>query len=489
MYHLGSGRTQGIEVEEQVDIMTVWRDTCAVLKGTLSKDVFDRWISVIQPLKLTEKTLALGVANDFYHTWLEDNYIPLISSAFTSVTGREVRVSLTVDSECFSKDRGFPPEDTTSAPAEAPADPHTDQELPEEQAAEHTVPIHTHKKVRATDFTLNQKYTFESFVVGSSNEFAHAACWAVAQSPAKAYNPLFMYGGVGLGKTHLMQAIGNHALSTGKYRVAYLSSEAFTNEYIDALLKQRLVNFRQKYRNVDLLLIDDIQFLGGKDQFQEEFFHTFNTLFDGHKQIVLTCDRPANQIPGLEKRLVSRFEWGLATELEIPSVETRIAILQHKANISGLDISEEIITFIAERISSNVRRLEGALIRASSFTSLTKREITLERLEELLHDTLDPKEEELLSIERIQRSVAEYYDLRFTDMMSKKRPANIAFPRQIAMFLARELTDFSLPAIGQAFGKNHATVLHAWRSVNKKRQDNPAINQTLTLLKHRLQQR
>jgi chromosomal replication initiator protein len=472
-------------VEEKVDIKKVWKDTCVVLQDTLSKDVFDRWISVIQPLKLTEKTLTLGVANDFYHTWLEDNYIPLISTAFTSVTGREVRVALTVDSDSFSQDRTIPQRAITeAAPLSDEPEP-----LPQEHLTERTVPIHTHKKARATDFTLNQKYTFESFIVGSSNEFAHAACWAVAQSPAKAYNPLFLYGGVGLGKTHLMQAIGNHALSTGKYKVAYLSSEAFTNEYIDALLKQRLVHFRQKYRNVDLLLIDDIQFLGGKDQFQEEFFHTFNTLFDGHKQIVLTCDRPANQIPGLEKRLVSRFEWGLATELEAPSVETRIAILQHKANSSGLDISEEIITFIAERISSNVRRLEGALIRASSFTSLTKREITLERLEELLHDTLDPKEEEMLSIERIQRAVSEYYDIRFTDMMSKKRPANIAFPRQIAMFLARELTDFSLPAIGQAFGKNHATVLHAWRSVDKKRQDNPAINQTLTLLKHRLQQR
>jgi len=473
-------------VQETID--QAWNGTCDVLKETLSADVFERWISVIQPVKLTEKNLTLSVSNDFYCTWLEENYISLISSAFTSHTGLEVKVHLSVQRE----------ENSTNEPETKTAEVRiTEQTVSNNNLAptreDKPLPIVATPKgktrPRAKDFQLNPNFTFESFIVGSSNEFAHAACSAVAHAPAKAYNPLFMYGGVGLGKTHLMQAIGNHAIKNGKYKVAYLSSEAFTNEYIDALMRKDLHTFRKKYRHVDLLLIDDIQFLGGKEQFQEEFFHTFNALFDGHKQIVLACDRPANQIPGLEKRLVSRFEWGLATELEVPSVETRIAILNQKAEKNGYNVSQEVITFLAERISSNVRRLEGALIRAASFSSLTRKEITMEKLEALLHDALDPKEEEMLSMEKIQRSVAEYYDLRFSDMMSKKRPANIAFPRQIAMYLCRELTDYSLPAIGEAFAKNHATVLHAWRQINKKRQEDPAVNQTLTLLKHRLSQR
>ena len=487
----------------QESLEHAWTGTCNVLKETLSADVYDRWIAVIHPVKLTEKHLTLSVSNDFYCTWLEENYLGLIASAFASFTGMEVKVSLSVQQEpkpdvAVSREQPVAHDMSSCesnrlelAISDAPVNGSTslDNQAREERSLPIIAKPKSQARARAKDFQMNPNFTFESFIVGSSNEFAHAACSAVAQSPAKAYNPLFMYGGVGLGKTHLMQAIGNHAIKNGKYKVAYLSSEAFTNEYIDALMRKDLHTFRKKYRHVDVLLIDDIQFLGGKEQFQEEFFHTFNTLFDGHKQIVLACDRPANQIPGLEKRLVSRFEWGLSTELEVPSVETRIAILNQKAEKNGYNVSEEIITFLAQRISSNVRRLEGALIRAASFSSLTRKEITMEKLEQLLHDALDPKEEEMLSIEKIQRSVAEYYDLRFSDMMSKKRPANIAFPRQIAMYLSRELTDYSLPAIGECFAKNHATVLHAWRHINKKRQEDPAINQTLTLLKHRLQQR
>ena len=431
---------------------------------TLSKDVFDRWIAVIEPKALENDTLILTVANDFYQSWLEENYLPLIRSAIATVSGTQLNIQFAVDST--RKETGM-------------------EAKPEEPVKNlDTVPARVKAPVQ-----LNAKYTFDSFVVGPSNSFAHAAALAVAESPARAYNPLFIYGGVGLGKTHLMQAIGQYVVPRNKASVCYISSETFTNDYIDALQKKALVQFRKKYRSIDLLLIDDIQFLAGKERMQEEFFHTFNTLFENHKQIVLTCDRPASEIAGLEQRLVSRFEWGLVTELESPDVETRIAILRKKQAELNLSLPDDVIAYMAEHVRSNIRRLEGALIRVASYASLTGKETTIESLEYLLRDTLDQEQHEALTAEAVQRTVAEYYDIRLGDMTSKQRPQSIAFPRQVAMYLCRTMTQQSLPAIGNAFGRNHATVLHACRLVSDKMKADPSLRQTMAVLKQRLNQR
>jgi chromosomal replication initiator protein len=335
------------------------------------------------------------------------------------------------------------------------------------------------KKKPKSGKELNPKYTFDDFIIGPSNNFAQAAARAVAEQPAKAYNPLFIYGGVGLGKTHLMQAIGHNILGRGKKHVLYLSTEEFTNEYIDALQNRSLVNFRKKYRNIDLLLIDDIHFLAGKERMQEEFFHTFNALFDAHKQIVMTCDRPASEIPGLEQRLVSRFEWGLVVEMEQPDLETRLAILKTKLRQADVSLSEDVLLYIAQNIKSNIRRLEGALIRVISYSSLTGRDISVSSLERLLHDTLDQEKEAAVTFDTIMKAVAEYYDVRLADMSSTRRQRSVAKPRQVAMFLCRKMTTASLPDIGEAFGKTHATVLHAYRAIGKRADEDDLLKRDI----------
>lgn len=445
----------------------IWGKACEHLQSTLSADVYSRWISVIEPDLFDQKTLSLRVANNFYQSWLEENYLPLIEDAIRVETGETVKVMFSVDNSIQFSGESEAQDAAASKPMSATA---------------------TASKSRSGS-PMNPNYTFDKFVVGSSNSFPHAASLAVAQSPGRAYNPLFLYGGVGLGKTHLMQAIGNHAFEHANLNVAYVSCEAFTNEYIDALQRQTLVKFRRKYRNMDMLLIDDIQFLGGKERMQEEFFHTFNALFDAHKQIVLTCDRPACEIPGLEHRLVSRFEWGLVTELEPPDVETRIAILRKKQEQLKVKLPPEVLNYIAESIKANIRRLEGAMIRVVSYGSLTGKEITLDVVEYLLRDTLDQEKHNAITLEEIQKVVADFYDIRMGDMISNRRPQNIAFPRQIAMYLCREITSKSLPAIGTAFGKNHATVIHACRSVGTKLKADPSLRQSLMVLQQRIQKR
>jgi chromosomal replication initiator protein len=344
-------------------------------------------------------------------------------------------------------------------------------------------------KPGATVPGLNPRNTFESFVVGPNNEIAHAASLAVAQTPARTYNPLFVYGGVGLGKTHLMQAIGQYVWAKKKnVKVLYVSSELFINEFIDAIQHSNLVKFRKRYRQADLLLIDDIQFLGGKERSQEEFFHTFNTLFDGHKQIVLSSDRPASEIANLEHRLVSRFEWGLTAELQPPDIETRLAILRKKADSMQIKLRDDIFQFLASRIRTNVRRLEGALMRVASFASLSGKELTQEVIEHLLKDILQEEGRHSITIEQIQRRVAEQFDVRVADMTSKRRPASIAFPRQVAMYLARELTKASLNEIGEAFGgRDHGTVLHACKLVKRRMTEQDNIRQTISFIDSSLQ--
>lgn len=459
-----------------MDQHDLWRKVCTLLSSSLTEDIYERWIAVIQPGQfIGGEHLELRVASDFYSTWLEENYVPMISDAFAAVTGNRIRFSLVVDPSLRSDTKD---QDSYSLiKAEA-------SETPKELSAAKR----QQQRAQACDrASLNPRYVFETFVVGSSNDFAHAAAMAVAQQPARAYNPLFLYGGVGLGKTHLMQAIGNFATSNNPAcRVCYLSSETFVNEYIDALQNGKLTQFRKRFRSVDVLLIDDVQFLAGKERLQEEFFHTFNALFDGHKQIVLTCDRPATEIPGLERRLVSRFEWGLVTEIDAPEFETRMAILRKKAEMMNIDVPDSVIHFIAERIAANVRRLEGALIRAASFASLTNRELNTESLERLLRDSLDDEAPTPLTMERIQRTVAEHFDIRYSDILSRKRPANIALPRQVAMYLCRDLTSHSLPTIGEAFGKNHATVLHACRLISEKEQSDASLKQSLGSIRETL---
>lgn len=443
----------------------VWAQACKHLRATLSKDVFDRWIAVIEALSLREERLVLGVQNTFYQGWLEENYLPLIKDAVTIAHGNPLSIAFDIVRSPLAA------EPLSAVPQQQP-----------EKAPEKEPPAPPRQ-------TLNPKYTFDSFIVGSSNSFPHAASLAVAQSPGRAYNPLFIYGGVGLGKTHLMQAVGHSVAAQKKASVSYVSCETFTNEYIDALQRKALVKFRKKYRSVDVLLIDDIQFLGGKERMQEEFFHTFNALFDSHKQIVLTCDRPASEIPGLEHRLVSRFEWGLVTELELPDVETRIAILRNKQEQLNLNLPDEIINYLAEKIRSNIRRLEGALIRAVSYSSLTGRPLTIEVLEYLLRDTLDQEKHEVLTMDEIQKIVADHFDLRLADMTSNRRPQSIAFPRQVAMYFCREMTHHSLPTIGTAFGRNHATVLHACRLVANRLKQDAVFRQNMLVLQQRLGKR
>jgi chromosomal replication initiator protein len=437
------------------DAVTTWRAASAHLRKLLHPDVYSRWIEVIEPRTLAGQTLTLAVDNNFYQTWLEENYLPLIQTAVSSVCGEALEIVFEVGRRSAPPEPDAAPEEASVAAPRRPAAATPRQAAP----------------------ALNPRFTFDAFVVGPSNNFAHAAALAVAQSPARAYNPLFVYGNSGLGKTHLMQAIGHHVHKNANARICYLSSETFMNEYIDALTNRSLVQFRKKYRGMDLLLIDDIHFLAGKERMQEEFFHTFNVLFDAHKQIVMTSDRPANEIQGLEQRLVSRFEWGLVTELQPPDFETRVAILRNKQAQNGLKHSDEVLYFIAKTIRANIRRLEGALIRATSYASLINRPLTVTDLESLLRDAIDQERQDILSFEQIMKTVADHYDVRLVDMTSKRRPAAITMPRQVAMYLCRSLTSSSLPEIATAFGKTHATILHACRLVGKKMEIDSSLRQ------------
>jgi chromosomal replication initiator protein len=448
---------------KKLDASAVWNKACRRLKQILPGDVYSRWIDVIDPVEMSESGIVLSVDNDFYQTWLEDNYLPLIKDALASVAGEPVEISF-----------GIKPKTLAATPPPEPPKKSMRSRL---------------GRRSRTEPVLNPKFTFEEFIVGPSNNFAHAATLAVAQAPARAYNPLFIYGDVGLGKTHLMQAIGHHVLATSRATVSYLSTEAFVNEYIDALQSRSLVQFRKKYRNTDLLLIDDIHFLAGKQQLQEEFFHTFNALFDAHKQIVMTSDRPASEITGLERRLVSRFEWGLVTELVPPDLETRIAILRTKQEQAKITLPEEFILFIAQNIGSNIRRLEGALVRTISYASLTGRELNLDSLRDLLRDTLDQEKESELTFDRIQRAVAEHYDVRLSDMSSKRRMRTVAVPRQVAMYLCRRMTRASLPDIASAFAKTHATVLHAYRTVDQRLTDDTDLRRNVFQISQKLGRR
>ena len=430
-----------------MDAATLWGRACDQLKTVLNEDTFSRWIDILKPVGLEADVLTLGVENDFHQMWITENYLPLIRQAM-QFAAPEAPVEVRFRIQCS---------DVAPLPAVSARPAGRARKTKADLA----------RKSQAIG-TMNPKYSFDEFVIGPSNSFAHAAALAVAQAPGRAYNPLFIYGQTGLGKTHLIQAVGNRVLETPGMTVAYVSSEALLNEYVTALQNRSTVDFRTKYRNVDVMLIDDIHFLAGKASLQEEFFHTFNALFESRKQIIMTSDRPASEISGLEKRLVSRFEWGLVTELECPDFETRLAILRYKQAHLEKPLPDELQTFIAENVQSNVRALEGAMLRAVSYASLTSEPLTLDSLRYLLRDLLDKERQEDITFDNIHKAVADFFDVRVTDLSSKRRPRSVAMPRQVAMYLCRRLTRASLPEIADSFGKTHGTVLHACKMIQNR---------------------
>ncbi|MDB6066284.1 MAG: dnaA [Pedosphaera sp.] len=442
----------------------IWAVAQQQLRVMLNADTYNLWFAPLRANVIEEDSIVLEVANDFCEVWLKDNYMGLLQDVLTRTSGQPLHVKFKV---VAGKTLAAPAASSASAKPKI-------TEVPSERPS--------------GEFSFNPKNTFETFVVGNNNNFAHAAALAVAQAPGKSYNPLFLYGGVGLGKTHLLHAIGQHVAGNRKgARVSYVSSEKFTNEYIDGIQNNQLARFRKKYRQTEVLLIDDIQFLAGKERIQEEFFHTFNALHEAHRQIVLTCDRPASEIQNLEQRLVSRFEWGLVTDLQPPDIETRLAILRKKAKSMAVELPEEVINFLAHRIRANIRRLEGALIRVASYASLTGRKLSIEVVEGLLREVLHEEGRFSINIEVIQKRVAEHFDIRLADMTSKRRPENIAFPRQIAMFLSRQMTESSLNTIGEAFGgRDHGTVLHACRLVKDRMEVDPNVRQVVSYLEKQL---
>lgn len=450
------------------DFDQLWAKICTELQQFVSEDSVNRWFKPLQVVGLTDGNLILKAKNNIFEYWIEDNYLPQLTGVVSRVLDQPVTISF----------RGESHEVTKKAVASAPV-----VDVPQKEDA----------KIRAkpaanTHTGLNPRNTFESFVVGTNNEFAHAAALAAAQAPARTYNPLFLHGKVGLGKTHLMQAIGRHVLNRKPHlRVLYVTSEQFTNEFINAIQHGELPKFRRQYRQVDILLIDDVQFLAGKERSQEEFFHTFNSLFDGSKQIVLTADSPPHEIANLEKRLTSRFEWGLTAELQPPDLETRVAILKHKLEAMQEELDPDVLRFIAQNVKSNIRRLEGALTRVAAYGALQGKNVSVHDVSLLLKDLLQQETSRAVNIDAIQRKVAETYDIRLADMTSKRRPANIALPRMVAMYLSRRLTGCSLSEIGDAFGgRDHGTVLHAHRTIDKKMGGDEKLKQVVNYLAEKL---
>lgn len=445
------------------NIEELWTSTLATIKEKVSKPSYDTWLKNTSAESITEDTMIISAPNEFARDWLESRYTSLISDALFEVTGAKLKTKFVIP-----ETENFLEEKTQEA-----------KKIPKVKSGENT---------QSPKTMLNDKYTFNTFVIGSGNRFAHAASLAVAEAPAKAYNPLFIYGGVGLGKTHLMHAIGHYVLDHNPdAKVVYLTSEKFTNEFINSIRDNKAENFRNKYRSIDVLLIDDIQFLAGKEQTQEEFFHTFNTLHEESKQIIISSDRPPKEIPTLEDRLRSRFEWGLITDITPPDLETRIAILRKKAKAEGLDIPNEVMLYIANQIDTNIRELEGALIRVVAYSSLINKDIDASLAAEALKDIIPSSRPRVITIATIQEVIAEKYQIKLEEFAAKKRTKSIAFPRQIAMYLSRELTDFSLPKIGEEFGgRDHTTVIHAHEKISKLISEDHLLNQDIEEIKERL---
>ena len=450
----------------------LWEQALNIIKGEISEISFNTWIKSCTPISISDNILKLSVPNEFTKGILDTRYKDLLIQALKIVTSRKIKIEFYLESDLEEEKEN--------------------EEKQKEEKKENTNDVDGSIVVSdEMSATLNPKYTFQSFVIGNSNRFAHAASLAVAESPAKAYNPLFIYGGVGLGKTHLMHAIGHYILQENpKAKVVYVSSEKFTNELINAIKDDKNEEFRNKYRKVDVLLIDDIQFIAGKERTQEEFFHTFNALHEENKQIILSSDRPPKEIPTLEDRLRSRFEWGLIADIQPPDFETRMAILKKKADVEGLNVPNEVMVYIATKIKSNIRELEGALIRIIAYSSLTNRDVSVDLASEALKDIISNKESAPVTVKTIQESVANYYNLRIEDLKSQRRTRNIAYPRQIAMYLSRKLTDMSLPKIGEEFGgRDHTTVIHAYEKISENLKTDEGLQSMINDITKKLTQK
>ncbi|HHV54170.1 MAG TPA: chromosomal replication initiator protein DnaA [Firmicutes bacterium] len=486
------------------DAQTIWTQTLALIAEQLDPETFSAWLSGARPLGVQGSTLLVEIPNAFARDWLNLQYHDFLHACLTQIVGEgwDIRFLLPEERPPLPRSPAGSGE-ATSHPSRVSTRPLLASPL-EVAATRTTAPpvrrLHTGADLGRPllaptlppiprddeGFRLNPKYTFDTFVVGQSNRFAHAACLAVAESPAVSYNPLFLYGGVGLGKTHLMQAICHHILERNpQARVLYVTSEKFTNELINGIQNKQMDQFRARYRTLDILLIDDIQFVAGKDSTQEEFFHTFNALYEANKQIVVSSDRPPKEIPTLEERLRSRFEWGLMADIGTPDFETRMAILRRKATLEHLEVSQEVISYLAEQIKSNIRELEGALNRVVAYASLAGRELTVGLAAEALKPILSTVPGRV-TIAAIQQAVAEYFAVSLDELRGKRRSKAVAFPRQIAMYLARELTDASLPQIGRDFGRDHTTVLHACEKVQAMLVNDRALQVHIQTLKDRL---
>jgi chromosomal replication initiator protein len=430
----------------------------------LPEQTFRIWLEETEPLNLTDEALTVEAGSDFAAEWIEDKYGPLLARCAEQVFGR--RVAITFRPRTTPGSAGEAPQVPPQAPSQQPST----QPAPQQQE---TVPGHV-----MVGTPLNERYSFERFVVGPNNQLAAAACKAVAEAPARMYNPLFIYGGVGLGKTHLMHAIG-HAIGIrdGRKRIAYISSERFTNDLISSIQEGRMAEFRRRYREIDLLLIDDVHFLGEKERTQEEFFHTFNALHDAQRQIVMTSDRPPKEIPGLEERLVSRFEWGLVTDIKSPDLETRVAILRKKAEDDQIALDDEVLDFVARNCRSNVRELEGAIIKLLAYASLTRRDITTDLAKEALGGVIAGEEaSRQLTAEGIREAVAGEWGVTVEGLISKKRTKDLTVPRQVSMYLIREYLDLPLVEIGKLFGgRDHSTVIHSLNKIDGNLKSDPSL--------------
>jgi len=424
--------------------MNIWNQVLEKIQERVDKQSYDTWFEPVVFISYIDDTIHLQVPNDKFKSWIEKKYNGLIAETLKELGYFSLKINI------------FRPEKEGEA-----------------------API----EVEKPDACYNPKYTFDTFVVGQSNQFAHAAARAVAEAPSKVYNPLFIYGGVGLGKTHLLHAIASYIGRHNKnLKVLYISSETFVNELIGSIRHENTIPFRERYRNNDILLVDDIQFLAGKERTQEEFFHTFNALYNAQKQIILSSDRPPREIPTLEERLTSRFEMGLLADIQPPEFETKIAILTRKAEIEGVRLQDDVSQFIASRVKSNIRELEGCLVRIIAYSSLTAKPITLEFVKEVLKD-IWRDEDKPVTAEEIMKTVADYYKIKVKDLKAKDNRREIALPRQIAIYLTKKLTNLSLPEIGRRFGgKHHSTVIHSINKIDQMRKDETNFNNIINNL-------
>ncbi|MGE5217091.1 MAG: chromosomal replication initiator protein DnaA [Chloroflexota bacterium] len=437
----------------------LWLEVLPEIKQAVGKQNFDTWIAPIRFVSKNKSEILLDVPNKFFRDWLTEHYLATLEKLLSSSTDRNIKIVFQV--------------------SERPTKPPISDKAAKKDEVERERPQRTSN--------LIPKYTFDNFVIGASNQFAHAACVAVANQPGDNYNPLFIYGGVGLGKTHLVNAIGHQAVKQRPgLKVVYLSSESFMNELIASLRRDKMDEFKKKFRNVDILILDDVQFIAGKERTQEEFFHTFNSLYESHKQIVITSDKFPKEIPGIEDRLRNRFEWGLIADIQPPDMETRVAILQKKAEVEGVQLPHDVAIFLASNIDSNVRELEGSLTRLGAFASLTKATITVDLAKDVLRNTLNGAKREI-TVENIQKTICEYFNIKIGDLKAKRRTQNIALPRQVAMYLCRKYTETSFPAIGDKFGgRDHSTVIHASKTIERKIKEDPHMQTTIEKLERNL---